>query len=398
MMASRYDASRQPPLVVHLIYRLDFGGLETLLVDTINRMPAERYRHAVVCLAGYTEFAGKITRPGVELFDLGKRPGLSLSTHADFFKLMRRLKPAILHTYNLSAIEYAATAALAGVPVRIHAEHGRDAGDPQGRNRKHNLLRRLLAPVVDCYVPVSGDLRRWFRDVVGIPEAKNLLINNGVDTAKFSAPRAGAPQEAWNAQAGNFVIGTVGRLQAVKDQVTLVDAFAALRAHLPQHAARLRLVIVGEGPMRPALEARIAAAGLGDAVFMPGARNDIARLMQTFSVFALSSIAEGTPVTLLEAMATGLPVVSTAVGGIPALVADGATGMLAPAGDAQALARAFAAYVENESLAAQHGAAGRARVENEYSIVTMLSAYMALYDTLCKNKINLNEVIKPCAE
>lgn len=398
MMASCDDASRQPPLVVHLIYRLDFGGLETLLVDTINRMPAERYRHAVVCLAGYSAFADKITRAGVELFDLGKRPGLSLSTHGDFFKLMRRLKPAVLHTYNLSAIEYAATAALAGVPVRIHAEHGRDAGDPEGRNRKHNLLRRMLAPVVDCYVPVSGDLQRWYRDVVGIPESKNLLINNGVDTAKFSPARGAAPQEAWNAQAGNFVIGTVGRLQAVKDQVTLIDAFAALRTQLPQHAARLRLVIVGDGPMRARLEERIAAAGMKDAVFLTGARNDIAHLMQTFSVFALSSIAEGTPVTLLEAMATGLPVVSTAVGGIPALVADGATGMLAPAGDAQALARALAAYVESDTLAAEHGAAGRARIESEYSIATMLSAYMALYDTLCKTKINLKEVIKPCAE
>jgi glycosyltransferase involved in cell wall biosynthesis len=150
--------------------------------------------------------------------------------------------------------------------------------------------------------------------------------------------------------------------------------------------------------MRAKLEERIAAAGLGDVVFLTGARNDIAHLMQTFSVFALSSIAEGTPVTLLEAMATGLPVVSTAVGGIPALVADGATGMLAPAGDAKALARALAAYVENDTLAAGHGAAGRSRIESEYSIATMLSAYMALYDTLCKNKINLKEVIKPCAE
>lgn len=398
-MSTAVDACRQPPLVVHLIYRLDFGGLETLLVETINRMPADRYRHAIVCLAGYTDFAEKITRPGVVLYDLGKRPGLALGAHADLFRLMRRLRPAILHTYNLSAIEYTVAAMLAGVPVRVHAEHGRDAGDPEGRNRKHNLLRRLLVPVVDCYVPVSEDLRRWFRDVVGIPGRKNLLINNGVDTSRFRPCDAGAAaREPWNAAPGSFVIGTVGRLQDVKDQATLISAFGALCAMLPAQRSRLRLVIVGDGPMRASLQAQVDQAGLGDSVWLPGARNDIAELMQTFSVFALSSIAEGTPVTLLEAMASGLPVVSTAVGGIPALVGDGETGTLVPPSSPQALAEALAAYVVDEALARRHGEAGRARIERHYSIAAMLAAYTALYDDLCKKKMRYKGAARPCPE
>ena len=383
-MAAAALASGQASLVVHLIYRLDFGGLETLLVDCVNRMPADKYRHAIVCLTGYTAFADKITRPGVALYALDKAPGLGLGTHAALWKLLRRLRPAILHTYNLSAIEYNLTAALAGVPIRVHAEHGRDAGDPQGLNRKHNLLRRLMSPFVDRYIPVSDDLRRWLGGVVGIAQAKIKLINNGVDTAHFDpGPHDGA----------QFVIGTVGRIQDVKNQAALVDAFIALRALLPARA--LRLVIVGDGPLRAGLEAKVAAAGLAEVVSLPGARNDIAQLMRGFSVFALSSIAEGTPVTLLEAMACGLPVVSTAVGGIPELVRDGATGLLVPPGDTQALAAALARYAADPALAARHGAAGRERIENHYSVSAMVQAYVALYDGLRKTK--LKETITPCA-
>ena len=220
------------PLVAHLIYRLDIGGLETLLVDTINRMAPGHYRHAVICLTDYTDFAARITRPGVELVALHKPAGLALGTHADLFRLLRRMKPTILHTYNLGAIEYAATAWAAGVPVRVHAEHGRDARDPQGVNPKHNLLRRLLTPMIDRYVPVSRDLAGWLERVVRIPSAKLQLIDNGVDTERF---RAGtdAGNEPWQRD-GAFVIGTVGRLQDVKDQATLIVAFALLRRQLPE--------------------------------------------------------------------------------------------------------------------------------------------------------------------
>lgn len=385
-----------PPLVVHLIYRLDIGGLETLLVDMINRMPAQRYRHAVVCLTDYTDFAQRITRPGVELVALHKQPGLGLGIHAVLWRLLRRLRPAILHTYNFGTMEYAATGFAAGVPVRVHAEHGRDARDPQGLNPKHNLLRRCAAPFIDRIVPVSQDLRRWLHEVVGIGERKLVLIDNGVDTERFRPALADeAKTEAWQDQDA-FVIGTVGRLQDVKDQATLVQAFAELRRLLPRE--RLRLVLVGDGPLRAALEAQVAAAGLQDSVCFAGARADVAPVMRSFSLFALSSIAEGTPVTLLEAMASGLPVVATAVGGIPDLVADGVAGTLVPPRDPQAMARAFAAYVNERALARRHGAAGRAHVERRYSMHAMLDTYVGLYDSLCHTKIKHEKAITPCAE
>ena len=386
----------QPPLVAHLIYRLDIGGLETLLVDTINRMAPGRYRHAVICLTDYTDFAQRITRPGVELFALHKPAGLALGTHADLFRLLRRLRPDILHTYNLGTIEYAATAWAAGVPVRVHAEHGRDARDPQGDNPKHNLLRRAMLPFIDRYVPVSHELRGWLERVVRIPSAKIQLIDNGVDTERFQAAGV-AGTETWQCEPDAFVIGTVGRLQDVKDQATLVEAFALLRRQLPD--ANLRLVLVGDGPLRAQLEAQTATLGLQDSVCFAGARSDVAPLMRSFSLFALSSIAEGTPVTLLEAMASSLPVVATAVGGIPDLVEQGVSGSLAPARDPQALAGAIAPYVLDRALAQRHGAAGRARIEQQYSMQAMLAAYVALYDELCQTKTTpRNKAITPCAE
>ena len=384
------------PLVVHLIYRLDFGGLETLLVDCINHMPPERYRHAVVCLTGYTAFADKITRPGVELYALDKAPGLGLGIHVKLFKLLRRLRPSVLHTYNFACAEYAAPAWLAGVPVRVHAEHGRDASDPQGLNRKHNFLRRALVPFIDRYVPVSHDLARWLTNVVGIPAAKSELIMNGVDTVRF-APGLAAASTLWTGQ-DVFVIGTVGRLQDVKDQASLIEAFALLVASKPEGRARLRLAVVGDGPLRDRLAQKAQALGVADLVWFPGARNDIPELMRSFDLFALSSIAEGTPVTLLEAMACGLPVVATAVGGIPEVVQDGVNGALVPASDPQALAAALGLYAADPDRVAAHGAAARTNIERHYSVAAMVGAYTALYDRLGKRTNNLNEITQPCAE
>ncbi|NUU01804.1 TIGR03088 family PEP-CTERM/XrtA system glycosyltransferase [Herbaspirillum robiniae] len=375
-----------PPLVVHLIYRLDFGGLETLLIDCINGMPDDRYRHAVVCLTDYTEFAGKIRKPGVSLHALHKPPGLAPATHLHLWRLLRRLRPAILHTYNLPAIEYAPAAALARVPVRVHGEHGRDARDPQGTNRRHNLLRRLVLPFYDCYYAVSADLRDWLRNTIGVPDRKNLLLENGVDTGKFHPVEGGVRQAMAQLPAGCFVFGTVGRIQDVKDHAGLVDAFIALLALLPQQRSRLRLAIVGEGPLLPALKQKIAAAGIEDLVWLPGGRMDVDALMRSFSVFTLSSIAEGTPVTILEAMASALPVISTRVGGVPEVVVDGVTGTLVPPSDPQAMARAMAAYVEQPHLAARHGAAGHERSQRQYSMNAMLQAYAGMYDRMLAAK------------
>lgn len=376
----------QLPLVVHLIYRLDFGGLETLLAECVNRMPVEKYRHAIVCLTDYSDFSKKITRPDIEIFALHKPPGLGLETHYAIWKLFRRIKPTILHTYNISALEYAAVATLAGVPVRVHAEHGRDASDPDGTNWKYNFLRRLLLPFIDKVVPVSGDLRRWFKETIGVVDTKNCLINNGVDTSRFSVAINNSDGNQSHFPENCFVIGTVGRIQDVKNHAGLIDAFIILRESQATQIEQLRLIIIGDGPLLTDLRAKVIEAGIGDYVWLPGARNDIASLMQTFSVFAMTSLAEGTPVVVLEAMASGLPVIATRIGGMPEVVIDNVTGKIVPVSDPQAFSTAVAEYISTPALLQKHGAAGRRRIEDTYSIDAMLDAYTGLYDDLCAAK------------
>lgn len=389
-------AMNQAPLVVHLIYRLDFGGLENLMVERINRMPADAYRHAVVCLTGYTDFADKITRPGVELYSLGKKAGLSLGTHAALWKLLRKLKPAVLHSYNLSAIEYAPAALLAGVPVRVNGAHGRDAADPHGRNRKHNFLRRMMVPFYDCCYANSADMLEWNRSVIGVPAHKSRLLANGIDSDKFR-PAGGARSDAFFA-AGCIAIGTVGRIQDVKDHATLVDAFILLLERMPEQRARLRLAIVGDGALLAGLRAKVDAAGIAAQVWLPGARTDIADILRGLDIFAMSSIAEGTPGSALEAMASGLPVAGTRVGGIPEVIADGLTGLLVPPSDPAAMAAALERYARSPALVAEHGAAGRERVQRHYNMNAMVAGYQSLYDTLCERKTSFRKNIKSCVE
>lgn len=349
-------------------------------------MPAEKYRHAVICLTDYTAFSRRITKPDVPIYSLHKPPGLGLGAHVRLWHLLRQLKPSILHTYNLSALEYGVTAVMANVPIRVHGEHGRDANDPQGTNRRHNQLRRWMLPFYDSYYAVSADLSKWLTTTIGVPDKKNRLLANGIDTNTFR-PIVGRPEIlSEKLPAGCFVIGTVGRMQEVKNHSGLIDAFILLLTLMPEKKSHLRLAIIGDGPLSPALTEKIAAAGIADQVWLPGARSDVADIMRTFSLFVLSSIAEGTPITVLEAMATGLPVLSTRVGGVPEVVIENVTGMLVPASDPIALANAMAWYVNHPDLVVQHGLAGKARVDKQYGMAAMLLAYTTMYDDMSAAK------------
>jgi len=377
------NLSSSLPLVVHLIYKLDFGGLETIVLEQVNHMDRSKYRHAIICITDYTDFAKKIEHPDVQLFALHKAPGLSLDTHVKLWKLLRQLRPAILHTYNLSAVEYVLPAMLSGVPARINGSHGRDSNDLQGTNKKHNFLRRALLPFYDTYYAVSTDLQVWLRNVIRVPENKNRLIVNGVNTEKFCPPNADAiTTRGPKIDSDCFVIGTVGRVQEIKNHLGLVDAFIALLALYPEQRAKLRLVIVGDGPLFATVKAKVEEAGIADLVWLPGSRTDIAEIMRAYSIFALSSVAEGMPVTILEAMSCGLPIIATAVGGIPEVVQEGQTGFLVPASNAAEMAAGFARYLENPALIAQHGATARNLIEQKYSMKSMVAAYQQMYDDM----------------
>ena len=181
---------------------------------------------------------------------------------------------------------------------------------------------------------------------------------------------------------GGLVIGTVGRLAEVKDQLTLVRAFAEVLRQSPAHRDRLRLVIVGDGPLRPAVEACIQEEGIEPWVWLAGDRDDVPELLRLFDLFVLPSLGEGISNTILEAMATGLPVVATRVGGNPELVDDGVTGALVPVSDPAAMARAIADYIQDQERMRQHGAAGRVKVAENFTWERCTEEYLSVYDEL----------------
>lgn len=372
------------PLIVHLIHQLDVGGLENGLVNLINNLPPDRYRHAIVCMKDHSDFARRIRRPGVEIISLNKRDGKDWAHYFRLFRTLRQLHPLLIHTRNLSSLEGQLLAAAAGVRLRVHGEHGRDMQDLYGRNLRYRLLRKLLRPLIGHFIAVSKDLEAWLVGTIGARPQRVTHIRNGVDSVLFH-PRLGPPATVGPTGflgEDSFVIGSVGRMVEVKDYMALVHAFLLLLAEDEMAQAQMRLMIIGDGPCRQPCLDLLYQAGVSHLAWLPGSRDDISQLMRTMDVFALPSLAEGTSNTILEAMATGLPVVATAVGGNADLVQSGWTGTLVPARNPEMLADAIGAYYRIPGLAAHHGAHGRRRVLAEFSLTAMADAYLAVYDKL----------------
>lgn len=370
------------PLVLHVMYRFDTGGLENGIVNLINHMPPDAYRHAVLALTEVTEFRQRIQRSDVEFISLRKLPGHGVWQYPKLFKLFRQLRPAIVHSRNLAALEVQAPAWAAGVPVRIHGEHGRDVEDLDGNNVTYQRVRRFYKPFVHHYVALTRDLADYLVDKVWVPQEKITQAYNGVDTDRFypapagPQPIAGCPFDP----AQHWLVGTVGRMQTVKDQLMLAHAFVQALVLAPKLRLRMRLIMVGEGPLRAQVQDVLDTAGLGTLAWLPGERSDVADIMRGLHAFALPSLAEGISNTVLEAMASGLPVVATAVGGNADLVIQGQTGYIVPSAHPQAMAHRLVALAANPERAQRMGQAGRERAQTTFSLQAMVSTYQRVYD------------------
>lgn len=366
-------------LVVHIIFRFDYGGLENGVVNVINGLSGDDQRHTVIALTEATEFADRL-RDGVAVHSLKKKPGKDFAAYVRLFKLLRSLKPDIVHTRNMGTMDCAFVAWLARVPVRIHGEHGWDIFDPDGTNRKYRLMRRVLQRFIHRFVTVSEDLRRWLIDVVGIPGDKIQHICNGVDTERFK------PRNVDNSDGNTVVVGSVTRFSAIKDPLNLVEAFVSVQASNAPANAPSRLLMIGDGELHADAVSRLRDAGLLNVSSLPGSRDDVAEQLRLMDVFVLGSLREGISNTVLEAMSSGLPVIASKTGGNPELIEDGVNGALVPPGDREALAGAITGYIQDPDRRAGHGAASRDRVVSQFSIATMIDRYRQLYQGLSENQ------------
>lgn len=382
-------SNRRDPriLVAHVVNQFDVGGLENGVVNIVNGLPDNEFRHAIIAMTDRTALSSRIARKDVSVRSLGKRPGNDWRAYARLYRVLRELRPTVVHTRNVGTIDCAAVALAAGVRWRVHGEHGRDEIDADGANRKFLAIRKAFSPMVHQFVAVSQDIEQWLKTKVGLRAAKVRRICNGVDVGRFHARRAlqrVLPEQYF--PDGCVVVGSATRFSGIKDPLNLARAFVQVRERLGRGGPDVRLLMIGDGELKAEVEQFLAAAAQSHAAWLPGNREDVAELLRGMDIFVLGSKREGISNTILEAMASGLPVVASATGGNLELVLPGRTGELVEQGNSTALADAIVRYARDPGLRAQHGSAARERAEREYSIERMLAEYRSMYRDLCARR------------
>ena len=363
--------------ITHIIYALKTGGLENGLVNLINGLSEETFKHSIICLTDYDDFSKRIRRSDVDIISLQKKPGQDFNLYLKLYKTLKSLQPDIVHTRNMAAIEAQIPAFMAGVKIRVHGEHGWDISDPQGKNKKYQWIRKFCSLFIHQFIPLSKELESYLRQVIHVSANKITLICNGVDAVKFIPAKHQDKTLIPESAAQNaIVIGYVGRMEAIKDPVNLVKAFIQVKRETKK---QVFLLMVGQGRQYETIKQLLVDAKLVEQCWLPGDCSNIPELMQCIDVFCLPSKAEGISNTLLEAMATGLPVVATKVGGNADIAIAGKTSLMVESENSHSLAKSLSLYVEDESLRKEHGLAGRERIEQELSLQQMISNYEKMY-------------------
>jgi len=352
-----------------------------MLAARLARQLSGAYRFVFACLDDLGTLGEELRREGFHVHVLGRRPGLDWRCACEMGALLRRERVDLLHAHQYTPFFYALLGRwVCRRPPILFTEHGRH--HPDYLRRKRVLANRALIESRDRVVGVGAAVRRALIDNEGIPADRVGVIYNGIPLSRFADGR-GERAEV-RAELGlapdELMVLQVARLDPLKDHATAITAMSHLRHSCP----RAKLVLAGEGPRRGLVEGLVNEHGLQDRVRLLGLRKDVPRLMAAADVFLLSSISEGIPLTLIEAMAAGLPVVSTDVGGVAEVVLPGDTGLLAPAGDGAALAGHVLALAGRPDLRAEMGRRGTRRAHEVFAEEQMHAAYRACYEEMSR--------------
>lgn len=371
---------RGPLRVMYLVTSMPVGGAETLLVNLIRRMDRNRFAPELCCMK--------------ELGPLGEEMQKEVPTFHNMLsgKYDLRVVPRLTELFAMREIDAVVTvgagdkmfwgrlcAWLAGVPVVASAIHS--TGWPDSIN----WLNRRLTSITDRFIGVAAPHGKHLVEVEGFPQEKVTVIPNGIDTDRFVA-NAQTREEIrgqWGVSEDTAVCGIVAALRPEKDHALFLKA----AAHVVEQAPQSHFVIVGDGPERPGIEALRDELGLQDHVTMTGSRSDIPELLSAMDCFALTSKNEASPVSILEAMSTQLPVVAPRVGSIPDAVDDGVNGLLVEASNLDETADAMAALMQDADKRAEMGKAAREKVLRYGSLDAMVSGYQDLISGVYRQKV-----------
>lgn len=373
--ANSRRATGRPPTVCHVLHSLHVGGGEALSRDIALKNTRE-FRPIFALLDELGDFGQELRKQGVEVTVVGRRPGFDLGCSRRLRRFFRREGVAVVHAHQYGPLLYSALARVPGMSTPIlFTEHGRDF--PDYRRWKRVGANRLLLTPGDRFIAVGDSVRKALIDFEGLPEPRVDVIYNGCDLSDYDPSRSlrSLVRSELGLEEGEFVVIQIARLNRLKDIPTGLRAVKLLLSGDPP----TRLVLVGEGEDRPRLERLTKELELEEKVIFLGSRPDVSRLLQAADAFMLSSISEGIPLTLLEAMASGLPCVAPKVGGIPEVVTDEETGLLFGAGDYAGLAAQLGRLASSPELRRRLGMAGHHHVLENHDANTMHRRYLDLY-------------------
>lgn len=376
-------SSKQPPIrILHVFNAIRRAGTEMGVLKIAQGLAEERFDHRLCTMWGYDKeflelqgLKGKVSVAGY--FD-EQRHKLSRYHLRKLIRIMRQHRPHIVHTRNWGTVEAILAARLTGVPIVVHSEHGHNADTTLSMSLRRRILRRCLYAMTDALFAVSQELRDFHAQAAWMSPDRIHVIYNGVDSDRFApCPELRLSVRARHGiPAAPFLVGYVGRIEAGKDLPTL---FAAVKALL-DCGQDLHVVAVGQGfLLTKYLEEIRKDTALRDRVTFIGPSDEVPQLLNALDAFVLPSLGEGLSNTLLEAMASGLPVVATRVGGTPEVVEDGQSGLLFAPRDVAALTGHLERLMKDNELRGRLGRAARTRVVTRFSLEAMIENYRKFY-------------------